>query len=113
MQITYTLLFVNSFIALGSDYIIVLCKCYLRPTAIFLDLNEDTALSTQPPHQEHVLNEFKKWVTSMPNSNVRFSKEDIIAGGVQISQGLISGEYVLLQIHVKAEKSVVHSNEKW
>lgn len=28
--------FVNTFIALGSDYIIVLCKCYLRPTAIFL-----------------------------------------------------------------------------
>lgn len=60
-------------------------------------------MKTQPPHQ-HVLDECKKWVTSMPNSNVRFYKEDIIAGGVHISLGLISGEYVLLQKHVETVK---------
>lgn len=49
----------------------------------------------------------------MPNSNVRFYKEDITAGGVHVSLGLISGEYVLFQIHVETEKTVVHSKEKW
>lgn len=53
IQITYILLFVNSFIALGSDYIIELCKCYLRPTAVFLDVRGDAApfyqhMKTQP-----------------------------------------------------------------
>ncbi len=82
--------------AVGSDYIIVLYKCYLRPTAIFLDVHEDAApcyqhMKTQQPHQ-HVLNECKKWVTSMPNSNVRFYKEDVTVGGVHITLELISGE---------------------
>lgn len=86
----------------------MLYKCYLRPTAIFLDVHKNAApcyqhMKTQPPHQ-HVLDECKKWVTSMPNSNVRFYKEDIIAGGVHISLGLISGEYVLLQKHVETVK---------
>ncbi len=40
----------------------------------------------------------------MPNSNVRFYKEDITARGVHISLGLISGEYVLLQKHVETVK---------
>ncbi len=94
--------------ALGSDYIIVLYKCYLRPTAIFLDVHENAApcyqhMKTQQPHQ-HVLNECKKWVTSMPNSNVRFYKEDVTVGGVHITLELISGEYVLLQKHVETVK---------
>lgn len=92
---------------LGSDYIIVLYKCYLRPTAIFLDVHENAVpcyqhMKTQPPHH-HVFDECKKWVTSMPNSNVRFYKEDVTAGGVHISLELISGEYVLLQKHVETK----------
>lgn len=61
-------------------------------------------MKTQPPPKEHW-----SWKNSRSGSPLYqtqmlgFHKEDITAGGVQISLGLISGEYVFLQIHTDTD----------